>query len=656
MSTKQIADPRPFSEPYDLATWAKDCTNYLGEHLREIHEELDYLHLVKGVVDRTNVIDYGADPTGVSDSTEAIQDAIAAAVVNKSSIYLPHGTYKLSTSGTTIWTITDDVAIIGDDATIQITDGIYRITADEVINPTLSANINRGDTQITVSSTAGVSVGDLYHIQSDQIAESGWSTVKHDTHIVAEVVDATHLRLATRSNFGYDTAVDATTIRIYHRRALHLEGVTIDMAAGAAIQLYALHGVEIERVRTREPAGTRAVTPLTLIRCVGVRGRAVTIEGAYCIEAAACRDVRFDGCIGYMSKHFLAPNYWTDGVTVSHLYGHWCDGVVDSHPAFDVAYEDVLAFDKECSSPRAIGMRLSRVKIISAQTGAATCYIAGISLVAGLLSINDDYDCVFEDVEWRFPDALPTDILMQFQFGRAAYMRNVRFDQRVSFASTQAQGGFHEIHGDCVSWLRMACRDQDVYMRNLHETSDGTGYGLYRLDGAVNIFEGCNFENMASVVDAAIDPNTHIRFVGCKFKTIGTFGTAFGSANPYRFMFIGCVFDAVLAWEDVADRVLTAYLRAEGNTYLNGTPELLAGTATWDPASIADGDQTTTTVTVTGARLGDRVAVSSSISTGGLILTGFVSASDTVTAVLANLTGAPVDLGSSTITAQILRT
>lgn len=73
----------------------------------------------------------------------------------------------------------------------------------------------------------------------------------------------------------------------------------------------------------------------------------------------------------------------------------------------------------------------------------------------------------------------------------------------------------------------------------------------------------------------------------------------------------------------------------------------LTGSKTYDPASIADGDSLSTTVTVTGASLGDFAAVSFGLDTAGLGLTATVTAANTATVVFSNLTGAPVDLASS---------
>jgi len=78
--------------------------------------------------------------------------------------------------------------------------------------------------------------------------------------------------------------------------------------------------------------------------------------------------------------------------------------------------------------------------------------------------------------------------------------------------------------------------------------------------------------------------------------------------------------------------------------------EMLTGSKTHDFASVADGAKASTTVTVTGAALGDFViGVSVGVSAAGALLTGYVSAPDTVTVDLHNETGGAVDLASTTL-------
>ena len=82
-----------------------------------------------------------------------------------------------------------------------------------------------------------------------------------------------------------------------------------------------------------------------------------------------------------------------------------------------------------------------------------------------------------------------------------------------------------------------------------------------------------------------------------------------------------------------------------------GTPILkhLSTTATWNPGSLAAGAQTSTTVTLAGAALGDEVTCSFSLDLQLLQLTSYVSSANTITSILQNGTAGAIDLASGTL-------
>lgn len=107
---------------------------------------------------------------------------------------------------------------------------------------------------------------------------------------------------------------------------------------------------------------------------------------------------------------------------------------------------------------------------------------------------------------------------------------------------------------------------------------------------------------------------------------------------------------AVRASDDDFDMVVTA--NASGVVTVRRAGELRAS-ATWNPASLTTGSQATTTVTVTGAALGDKALASFSLDLAGCVMTAYVSAADTVTVVLLNQTGGTVDLASGTLSVSV---
>jgi hypothetical protein len=86
-------------------------------------------------------------------------------------------------------------------------------------------------------------------------------------------------------------------------------------------------------------------------------------------------------------------------------------------------------------------------------------------------------------------------------------------------------------------------------------------------------------------------------------------------------------------------------------TFTYDPPRQMTGTASWTPGAIGANAGATTTVTVTGAALGDVVEMGYNQNlNAGLVLSGWVSSANTVTAQLRNVTG-----GSLTPTAGTVR-
>jgi hypothetical protein len=79
-----------------------------------------------------------------------------------------------------------------------------------------------------------------------------------------------------------------------------------------------------------------------------------------------------------------------------------------------------------------------------------------------------------------------------------------------------------------------------------------------------------------------------------------------------------------------------------------------SGSVTYDLASLVDGAGATTTITVTGAALGDYALVSHTLDLQGITFTAWVSAVNTVSVRFQNETTSTLDIASGTIRACVL--
>lgn len=79
----------------------------------------------------------------------------------------------------------------------------------------------------------------------------------------------------------------------------------------------------------------------------------------------------------------------------------------------------------------------------------------------------------------------------------------------------------------------------------------------------------------------------------------------------------------------------------------------IVGSATYDPPNLADGAGASTTVTATGAALGDYAIASFSLDTQGITVTANVTSANTVTVRFQNETGGAIDLASGTLRVRV---
>lgn len=150
--------------------------------------------------------------------------------------------------------------------------------------------------------------------------------------------------------------------------------------------------------------------------------------------------------------------------------------------------------------------------------------------------------------------------------------------------------------------------------------------------GIVNRYQDATFNGSGSIYSGNIS-----------FNTLGAGGTQnYGYEDQSAL-----ITDCTVIGNNFNDNKLNPMNILTTDTVFYGP--VLEASATFDPPNIAAAGTTTTTVTVTGAALGDIVEASFSLDSQGIMLSGYVSAADTVTTVFFNPTGGAIDLASGTL-------
>ncbi|MES2697695.1 MAG: glycosyl hydrolase family 28-related protein [Verrucomicrobiota bacterium] len=177
-----------------------------------------------------NVTSYGADPTGTSDSTSAIQAAInAAGSAGGGVVYMPAGTFKVAPSGANTYALlitSNNIVLRGagtgqtflfNDSPLMRSKNIIRVLGSSSTwstvpagspQPTITSNLLSPTTSIPVSSVTGFAVNDWVILRADAtdafIAE----------HNMADVWAGMNSTLGGPMFLRKITAIDATNLRL----------------------------------------------------------------------------------------------------------------------------------------------------------------------------------------------------------------------------------------------------------------------------------------------------------------------------------------------------------------------------------------------------------------------------------------------------------
>jgi hypothetical protein len=216
-------------------------------------------------------------------------------------------------------------------------------------------------------------------------------------------------------------------------------------------------------------------------------------------------------------------------------------------------------------------------------------------------------------------------------------------------------GGYDNTFQGCVENIA----GRGIYTTNWHDS-----YNFY-MEGIVgdSFYMNNGFYNTVNV--QAIDSNLVLVnsgqnvFLKCRFKN--------GSVpiSNYDNVFISCQFltsftDA--SYQNSSVRIGNIVASTPAETFFGRGISLSGGvlasnsfnaSTVWDAPPILDGDEVVTSVTVTGAALGDFASASFSIDVSDLTLTAEVVETNTVECQLSNNTGGTVDLNSGTIYVEV---
>jgi len=240
-----------------------------------------------GLLERFSPVTYGADPSGVSDSTAAFTSAIAALNANGRGVLdLGSGHYKI-TSGLVLPAL-DNISILGCGATITGVSSatstiLLSITGPQQTALTLVGSVSIGQTVFQLTSVAGIVVGDLLFIAGNT-ANADARGINNLTHIAPIIsIGANTVTIAspvppTMAIANADITGLATyrPVNHFHAQGFTLYGAQLTGTTAIGLQVWACRDAKIDIATdgftSIDPtSGANTGTGVNMVRCYGSR-------------------------------------------------------------------------------------------------------------------------------------------------------------------------------------------------------------------------------------------------------------------------------------------------------------------------------------------------------------------------------------------------
>lgn len=375
--------------------------------------------------------DFGAVGNGIVDDTAAIVAAINAAIGG--TLQINPKTYSLASGMQTI-TLTDSITINCADATLlnnnaSATTLIFE--AQQLAAPVFLGTAARGASTINVASTAGVTKGSLVYINSTKIYETAYNYRQREVHKVLSITP-TSITFSEPLVFSYDAATDGVTLSVRKDVSVTINGpLTLTYPAssggtGRIIDLRYLSNSVINGARAIDPQRRKGSGPDVIF--VG-ESYNTTFNDSYFSGARysvnvsnGSRNTSFKNVESVDCWHPIDFNTAAYGCFVQNIRGQNNSGTIQSHPCFNLSYQDAYTEGDEYVLPRAVGVYIRNARIVTSFAMDSNGFNSDVNLVDDVYS---EFDFVVKDYTLDAPNAIAIQTVVTNRAYRTAHFVNV---------------------------------------------------------------------------------------------------------------------------------------------------------------------------------------------------------------------------------------
>jgi hypothetical protein len=487
------------------------------------------------------VTDFGANGHDLNGDSEAfrISFEVANSDPNRDSIFIPSGTYYLSTPIPKM-ILKYSITVLGDtDTRIICEQGFGWFMSPEESNIELSKPALRGDEELSFVNTALLGVGDVVCLFADTEVENAWHYPKSDNHRITEVLSEEEILLLNEPlNFDYYPDKEKIIIKIYHTKNIYFQN--IEFVLNSKADKKPLMGIRLDglscyfnNILIIDPNLKKNNSFIGLYNCNQVGLKDIWIEGAmYGVLINNSRDFIAKDTYVENSVHPYAPATWSDGIFIDSLVAF--NASIDAHPSFNVSYKNVDQYsDSQYFNCRALGVTLENCSFSAGSKPKGKVYIGMNTLNPEFKWMMREYDVNIKNVDWVHSD-------MGYNGLNISSARTLVIEQCTTHAiSTTYFCDSILIRNSRIG--RFRCYDNNFLILNtLFDGSllskESPKYAISVSYSGTSIIDGCDFINYenkdASLINYIHSPLSELIFRNCKIGKFDYFVK--NVSNPSR--------------------------------------------------------------------------------------------------------------------------
>jgi hypothetical protein len=516
-----------------------------------------------GGADFLDIQQFGAFPNDGLDDSQALERACSAAFSTGRAVLIPEGVYEIGRD--TAITCTGDLHLTGQGQVQLRLDRSLTLTADSADDTlVLAGDVARTALALVVDDAGRCTPGDLLFIDTTVVAENAWKTPKREVHRIKSVAGTT-LTLEEPLVFSYGPTDANLAVAVYKKRRLEIDNVVFD-ATDHLLATHYFSGSALRNCRwMQRDAGSRTGILYAPRNSLDVLVQDATFEGGYygCVPSC-CRNVVFEriqahGCAGDV----IAPSVWCYNVAIDDLWGSECGNLIDSHPSFEVHYNNVSGTTTGTPNLRSLGGSVRNCHIESTAGKPAPLYLQTVPLQVDT-DLYGETTLLLENVTLITPYLSANDPANRavVLFGRRAVLSNVNWWAFDFYPGpVGARHGFREIDISDSSLTRLSLwPEQQATIRHCRFTSPSPGESPADIALALSPNASCSAD------DTTFQGYTHVLsapgprsagFTNCRFANCYDVFAPSNTAPAVSFS--DCTFRNVSGWGDIDTRNLVVH-------------------------------------------------------------------------------------------------